>query len=220
MHWAAEMGSNSALKHKHFWTQKTRNGWKWSWPRNWRCKWHHTISGNILLFLIHQILKKVVQKLQSTNFVTTPSVAAVLWGQPTLWGVLYSAKQKLEYRHVSPSTKKMMRGEQFRKMHSEHLAKSCEDRKMLLLVKKRKQAVMHKLLTPCGKTSAESSSQKPGSKELDGTIASYFCENDIMIWVHWETCCSDSFGSNEIWSNYSMPTSSKCLLVIMKMCAA
>ena len=60
--------------------------------------------------------KKVVQKLQSANFVTTPSVAAVLRGhQPTIWSVLYKAKQKLEYMHVSesPSTKKMMTGEQF-----------------------------------------------------------------------------------------------------------
>ena len=45
--------------------------------------------------------------------------------------------------------------------------------------KKRKQAVMHELLTPCAKTSAESSSQKPGSKELDAKTASYFCENGI-----------------------------------------
>ena len=55
-------------------------------------KAHHTISGIILLFQIHLIKKKkkVVQKLQSANFVTTPSVAAVLRGQqPTFWGVLY-----------------------------------------------------------------------------------------------------------------------------------
>ena len=39
------------------------------------------------------------------------------------------------------------------------------------------------------------------------------------IWVHWETCRSNSCGSNEIWSNYSMPTSSRCLLGIMKMCS-
>ena len=45
--------------------------------------------------------------------------------------------------------------------------------------KKRKQAVLHELLTPCAKTSAESSSQKPGSKELDAKTASYFCENGI-----------------------------------------
>ena len=35
---------------------------------------------------------------------------------------------------------------------------------------------MHELLTPCAKTSAESS---PGSKELDAKTASYFCENGI-----------------------------------------
>ena len=63
-------------------------------------KAHFTRSGNILLFQIHQILKQVVQKLQSTNFVTTPSVAlnfvttpsvaAVLQGQqPTFLGILY-----------------------------------------------------------------------------------------------------------------------------------
>ena len=44
--------------------------------------WH------ILLFQIHKILKKVVQKLQSAN-VTTPSVASVLLGQPPIWGFLY-----------------------------------------------------------------------------------------------------------------------------------
>ena len=36
--------------------------------------------------------------------------------------------------------------------------------------KKQKQAVMHKLLTACSKTSAESSSKKPGSEELDAKI--------------------------------------------------
>ena len=45
--------------------------------------------------------------------------------------------------------------------------------------KKLKQAVMQELLTPSAKTSAESSSQKPGSKELDAKTASYFCENSI-----------------------------------------
>ena len=62
--------------------------------RNRRCRWlyqvHHTISGNILLFQIHQILKKVAKKLLPANFVTKLSVAAVLKGQqPTFWGVLY-----------------------------------------------------------------------------------------------------------------------------------
>ena len=62
-----------------------------------RQKAHHTIPGNILLFQIQQILKKVVQKFQSANFVTKPSVAAVLQGQqPTFWGVLYKVKQKLD----------------------------------------------------------------------------------------------------------------------------
>ena len=39
---------------------------------------HHTISGNISLFQIHQKLKKVVLRLQSANFVTKPSVVAVV----------------------------------------------------------------------------------------------------------------------------------------------
>ena len=47
--------------------------------------------------------------------------------------------------------------------------------------KKGKQAVMHELLTPCAKTSAESSFQKPGSKELDVKKASYFHENGIAF---------------------------------------
>ena len=55
--------------------------------------------------------------------------------------------------------------------------------------KKRKQAVMHKLLTPCAKTLAESSSQKSGSKELDAKIASYFYENGIAF----NTASSSSF---------------------------
>ena len=51
---------------------------------------HHTISGNISLFQIHQKLKKVVLRLQSANFVTKPSVVAVLPEQrPTSWGALY-----------------------------------------------------------------------------------------------------------------------------------
>ena len=51
---------------------------------------HHTISGNISLFQIHQKLKKVVQRLQPANFETKPSVVAVLpEQQPTFWGVLY-----------------------------------------------------------------------------------------------------------------------------------
>ena len=47
--------------------------------------------------------------------------------------------------------------------------------------KKRKQAVMHELLTPCAKTSAESSSQEPGSKELDAKLESYICVNGIAF---------------------------------------
>ena len=43
---------------------------------------HHTISGNISLFQIHQKLKKVVQRLQPANFVTKPLVVATLWGRP------------------------------------------------------------------------------------------------------------------------------------------
>ena len=37
------------------------------------------------------------------------------------------------------------------------------------------------MLTPCAKTSAESSSQKAVSKESDAKIASYFCENGIAF---------------------------------------
>ena len=47
--------------------------------------------------------------------------------------------------------------------------------------KKLKQAVMQELLTPSAKTSAESSSQIPGSKELDAKIVSYLYENDIAF---------------------------------------
>ena len=42
---------------------------------------HHTISGNISLFQIHQKLKTVLQRLQPANFVTKCSVVAVLPGQ-------------------------------------------------------------------------------------------------------------------------------------------
>jgi hypothetical protein len=50
--------------------------------------------------------------------------------------------------------------------------------------KKRKQAVMDEILTPCPVKSAESSmkdSQKSGPKELDAKIASYFYENGIAF---------------------------------------
>ena len=51
---------------------------------------HLSLSGNISLFQIHQKLKKVVKILQSANFVTKPSVVAVLPEQlPTFWGILY-----------------------------------------------------------------------------------------------------------------------------------
>ena len=40
---------------------------------------------------------------------------------------------------------------------------------------------MHELLTPCAKSSAESSSQKPGSRELDAKMASYFYANGIAF---------------------------------------
>ena len=39
--------------------------------------------------------------------------------QPTVWGVLYWAQLKLEYGVVSQSTKNMMKGQQFEKMHNE-----------------------------------------------------------------------------------------------------
>ena len=48
---------------------------------------------------------------------------------------------------------------------------------------------MHKLLTPCAKISAKSSSQKPGSEELDAKKASYFDENGIAF----NTAASSSF---------------------------
>ena len=52
---------------------------------------HHTISGNILLFQIHQKLRKVAQRMLFANFVTKSSVDAVLpEQQPTFWGVQYS----------------------------------------------------------------------------------------------------------------------------------
>ena len=51
--------------------------------------------------------------MQPANFVTNPSVVAVLpEQQPTFWGILYEAKIKLEYRYVR---KKMMTREQFEK---------------------------------------------------------------------------------------------------------
>ena len=50
--------------------------------------------------------------------------------------------------------------------------------------RKRKQAVMDKLLTPSTKTSVESSlmdTRKSGSKELDAKIASFYYENGIAF---------------------------------------
>ena len=46
---------------------------------------------------------------------------------------------------------------------------------------KQEQAVMHELLTRFAKSSAESSSQKAGSKELDAKVASYFCANGMAF---------------------------------------
>ena len=54
-------------------------------------------------------------------------------------------------------------------------------------------------LTPCAKTSAESSSQKPGSKELDAKIASYFNENGIAFYTAASlSCLSHNRGENEV----------------------
>ena len=39
---------------------------------------HYAISGNISLFQIHQKIKKVVQRLQSANFETEPSVVKTM----------------------------------------------------------------------------------------------------------------------------------------------
>ena len=68
-------------------------------------------------------------------FVRNPSVDAVLpEQQPTVWSVLYWAKLKLEYWHTTQSTKNMIKGELFGKMHSERLAKLCAVKKKLRLV--------------------------------------------------------------------------------------
>ena len=93
LNFAAEMGSNPELYIIFFGHKKTEMAGNEIGDADAVSKGqkaHHTISGNILLFQINQILKGVVQKLQSANFVTTPSVAAVLQGQqPTFCGVLY-----------------------------------------------------------------------------------------------------------------------------------
>ena len=70
---------------------------------------HHTIFGNISLFQIHQKLKKSGAKIAACKFCdktfsdycTTRVTAHIL-------GVLYKAKIKLEYNHVSQSTKTIM----------------------------------------------------------------------------------------------------------------
>jgi hypothetical protein len=43
-----------------------------------RQKAHHTISGNFLLFYIHQMLTKMVLKKKSANFVTKRLVDAAV----------------------------------------------------------------------------------------------------------------------------------------------
>ena len=113
--------------------------------------------------------------MQSANFVTKPSVAAVIRGHCR--AVAYSLgrsilgqaksgikaciaiKIKNDDRRTISKTAHRALGEVMR--GEEDAAPG----------KKRKQAVMHELHTPCAKTS---SSQKPGSKELDAKIVSYF----------------------------------------------
>ena len=83
LNFAAEMGLNPVLYKNKIGHKKTRMAGNEIGDADAVSKGqkaHHTISGNILLFQINQILKGVVQKLQSANFVTTPSVAAVLLG--------------------------------------------------------------------------------------------------------------------------------------------
>ena len=94
------MGSNPEiilLNIQSFYGTKDRMTWKLklNMAVSSRQIGHHTISGNISLFQIHQKLKRwccedCTASLQSANFVTKPSVAAVLPEQsPTFWGVLY-----------------------------------------------------------------------------------------------------------------------------------
>ena len=58
---------------------------------------HHTISGNISLFQIHQKLKTVLQRLQPANFVTKCSVVAVLPGQQLM--ILLNCCMKENWKH-------------------------------------------------------------------------------------------------------------------------
>ena len=61
--------------------------------------------------------------------------------------------------------------------------------------KKRKQAAMHKLLTPCAKTSAESSSQKPGPEDLKNWMQR---QGPILWkWYCFQYCCFLKFRSHD-----------------------
>ena len=68
-------------------------------------------------------------------------------------------------------------------MHSEYFGEVMREKEGTAAGKKRKQAVMDEILTPCPVKSAESSmkdSQKSGPKGLDAKIASFFMKMALL----------------------------------------
>ena len=139
------------------------------------------ISGNILLFHIQQILKQGGAKIAVSKFCDkTFSGCCTLTAAAHVLGcsVLGQAKAGIQ-ACISINQKNYRRA--ILKNAQQVLGKVMLGREDAAAGKKLKQAVMHELLTPSAKTSAESSSQIPGSKELDAKIVSYLYENDIAF---------------------------------------
>ena len=60
--------------------------------------------------------------------------------------IFYLRKLKLEYRYALQLKNKMMTGEQFWKIHSKHLPKSCKGKKKLLV---KSESKLQWILIPC-----------------------------------------------------------------------
>ena len=94
--------------------------------------------------------------MQSANFVTKPSVVAVLPEQrPTSWGALYQAKAGIQT--CIAINKKDDDRRAILKNAQRVLSEVMREKEGTAAGKKRKQAVMDGILTPCPVKSAESS---------------------------------------------------------------
>ena len=148
-------------------------------------KAHHTSrSGNILLVQIHQTRdpKKAGAKIAVYKFCDntfsgccTSKAAAHILGRSVLGQAKAGIQACIAINKKDDDRRAILKNAQ------RALGEVVRWKEDAAAGKKRKQAVMHELLTPFAKTSAGLSSQKAGSKELDTKIACYFCENGIAF---------------------------------------